>query len=79
MTCCRDADQNIARAAATCLGELGAVDPGLLPRKLKPRDALPLSVHDSEFGYLALCEIVRGFQNARTSVDMDAFAIGIQV
>lgn len=60
------------------MGELGALDPSLLPRKLKPWNTLPLSVHDPEFGYLALCEIVRGFQNARTSVDMDAFAIGIQ-
>ena len=79
MVSCSDSDGNISSLAASCLGQLGAVDPGLLPRKPKPKNLLPLSVHDSEFAFLALTEITRGFQNARNSVDMDAFAIAIQV
>lgn len=77
--CCSDSDSNISSLAASCLGQLGAVDPGLLPRRPKPKNSLPLSVHDTEFAYLALTKISRGFQNARNSVDMDAFAIAIQV
>lgn len=79
VTCCSDKDENIMGLAASCLGQLGAVDPGLLPKKPKPTNTLPLSVHDTEFAFLALTEILRGFQNARNSVDMDAFAIAIQV
>lgn len=55
------------------------MDPGLLPREPKPKNELPISVHDQEFAYLALTEITKGFQNARNSVDMDAFALAIQV
>lgn len=78
MQCCNDQDQTLSTLAASCLGELGAVDPGFLPRTLKPKNEHPLSVHDPEFAYLALTEICKGFQNARNSVDMDAFALAIQ-
>ncbi|XP_063235756.1 LOW QUALITY PROTEIN: serine/threonine-protein kinase ATR [Bacillus rossius redtenbacheri] len=77
---CSDTDISVAQGCAMCLGEIGAIDPGNLPRRKSTaeRAAFPLSVKTDSFAVAALNELVRSFQTCRNSENLDGFSLAIQ-
>uniref|UniRef100_A0A8D9BTK4 non-specific serine/threonine protein kinase n=2 Tax=Cacopsylla melanoneura TaxID=428564 RepID=A0A8D9BTK4_9HEMI len=66
---------------AECVGELGAVDPSHRPNKIIKSDLLKgtlLDITKPEFVVQALTILCSGFQSARHSRTIDAFALAIQ-
>lgn len=66
---------------AECVGELGAVDPSHRPNKIIKSDLLKgtlLDIKSPEFVVQALTILCSGFQSARHSRMIDAFALAIQ-
>lgn len=78
---CRDSSEAVRLASAECLGEIGAVDPGRLPNKMKmevEEKEIFFVINSEAFVMRALTEFVRAFQAANHTTTMDSFAFGIQ-
>ncbi|KAG8313257.1 hypothetical protein J6590_006818 [Homalodisca vitripennis] len=76
---CKDPNEGVQLASAQCLGEIGAVDPGLLPNRVKmevEEKEISFVINSEAFVIRALKEFVRAFQAATTT--MDSYAFGIQ-
>lgn len=79
MAGCRDKDEAIQLAYGECLGELGAVEPSLLPRRIVSRDDKKfISDTNEEFACEALIELARGFQMQKSTQDTGCFSLAIQ-
>ncbi|XKL67991.1 hypothetical protein PGB90_003482 [Kerria lacca] len=78
----RNPDVNIQEASGACLGEFGAIDPSYIPNiVIKVDDAGKYNcydIDDVEFVVRAFTLLCRGFQMAKTSSNMDTFALAIQ-
>lgn len=76
---CRDKDEAIQLAYGECLGELGAIDPSLLPKRIVSReDSKFITDVKEEFACAALVEFAKGFQMQTNSHDADCFCLAIQ-
>nr|CAD7426912.1 unnamed protein product [Timema monikensis] len=77
---CSDTNLSVALTCAECLGEIGAIDPGNLPRKRfnMEKTVFQFSVKSELFALAALNELVRAFQTCRDTHNMDAFSLAIQ-
>lgn len=61
---CQDADGEVSAASGACLGQLGAIEAGHLPRQYVQPDRSPFafSISDNCFAVTALVELSRAFQ-----------------
>ncbi|XP_048511999.1 serine/threonine-protein kinase ATR isoform X2 [Athalia rosae] len=76
---CRDKDENVRLASGECLGELGAVEPSLLPRRIQSKDDANFIFEiNVDFACLALTYLVRAFQSQKNTQSMGCFALAIQ-
>ncbi|XP_025264576.1 serine/threonine-protein kinase ATR [Camponotus floridanus] len=76
---CQDKDESIRLCYGECLGELGAIEPSLLPRRIISReDSKFISDMNEEFACAILVELVRAFQIQKNSQSMDCFSLAIQ-
>ncbi|KYN10085.1 Serine/threonine-protein kinase atr [Trachymyrmex cornetzi] len=76
---CQDKDKSIRLCYGECLGELGAIEPSLLPRRIISReDSKFISDINEEFACGLLSEHVRAFQMQKNSQSMDCFSLAIQ-
>ncbi|XP_076654433.1 serine/threonine-protein kinase ATR [Halictus rubicundus] len=76
---CQHKDENIRLLYGECLGELGAIEPSLLPRRIISRDDCKfISDMNEEFACAMLFEHVRAFQMQKSSQSMDCFSLAIQ-
>ncbi|XP_020296818.1 serine/threonine-protein kinase ATR [Pseudomyrmex gracilis] len=76
---CQDKDESIRLCYGECLGELGAIEPSLLPRRIISRDDSKfISDMNEEFACALLSEHVRAFQMQKDSQSMDCFSLAIQ-
>ncbi|XP_011329801.1 serine/threonine-protein kinase ATR isoform X3 [Ooceraea biroi] len=76
---CQDKDESIRLRYGECLGELGAIEPSLLPRRIISReDSNFISDMNEEFACALLVEHVRAFQMQKNSQSMDCFSLAIQ-
>ncbi|XP_024944291.1 serine/threonine-protein kinase ATR isoform X2 [Cephus cinctus] len=76
---CQDKNENIRLAYGECIGELGAVEPSLLPRRIVSRaDSKFIVDMDEEFACATLFELVRAFQAQKSTQSMDCFSLAIQ-
>ncbi|XP_033336517.2 serine/threonine-protein kinase ATR [Megalopta genalis] len=76
---CQHKDENIRLLYGECLGELGAIEPSLLPRRIISRDDCKfISDMNEEFACAMLFEHVRAFQMQKSSHSMDCFSLAIQ-
>ncbi len=78
----RNLDPNIQEASGDCLGEFGAIDPSYIPNTvIKADDNQKYSCYqigDVKFVVKAFTLLCRGFQVAKSSSNMDTFALAIQ-
>lgn len=78
----RNLDANIQQASGMCLGEFGAIDPSYIPNLVIKEDDSKnykcYQIDDVEFVVNAFTLLCRGFQMAKTSANMDRFALAIQ-
>ncbi|XP_014472413.1 PREDICTED: serine/threonine-protein kinase ATR-like isoform X2 [Dinoponera quadriceps] len=76
---CQDKDESIRLCYGECLGELGAIEPSLLPRRIiSKEDSKFISDTNEEFACALLSEHVRAFQMQKNSQSMDCFSLAIQ-
>lgn len=76
---CQHTDECIRLLYGECLGELGAIEPSLLPRRIISRDDSKfISDMNEEFACAILFEHVRAFQMQKSSQSMDCFSLAIQ-
>ncbi|XP_003702936.2 serine/threonine-protein kinase ATR isoform X1 [Megachile rotundata] len=76
---CQHKDESIRLLYGECLGELGAIEPSLLPRKILSRvDSQFISDMNEEFACAVLFEHVRALQMQKSSQSMDCFSLAIQ-
>ncbi|XP_012274502.1 serine/threonine-protein kinase ATR [Orussus abietinus] len=76
---CRDKHEAIRLASGECLGELGAVEPGLLPRRIACSDDTKfIAETNEEFACALLEELVRAFQAQKSTHDVDCVSLAIQ-
>ncbi|XP_025157159.1 serine/threonine-protein kinase ATR [Harpegnathos saltator] len=76
---CQDKDESIRLCYGECLGELGAIEPSLLPRRIiSKEDSKFISDVNEEFACALLFEHVRAFQMQKNSQSMDCFSLAIQ-
>lgn len=77
---CQEKDDNIRILYGECLGELGAIEPSLLPRRIISReDSKFIFDMNEEFACAMLFENVRAFQMQKSTQSMDCFSLAIQV
>ncbi|XP_046407326.1 serine/threonine-protein kinase atr-like [Ischnura elegans] len=78
---CRDRDSRVRIACGECFGEIGAIDSTRLPRSSHQKEerAFIYDIKDEEFAVAALTKFTKAFMSARDTVDMDRFALAIQV
>nr|XP_034192073.1 serine/threonine-protein kinase ATR [Osmia lignaria]XP_034192074.1 serine/threonine-protein kinase ATR [Osmia lignaria]XP_034192075.1 serine/threonine-protein kinase ATR [Osmia lignaria] len=76
---CQHKDESIRLLYGECLGELGAIEPSFLPRKIISRDDIQfISDMNEEFACAILFEHVRALQMQKSSQSMDCFSLAIQ-
>ncbi|XP_046813707.1 serine/threonine-protein kinase ATR isoform X1 [Vespa crabro] len=76
---CQEKDDNIRILYGECLGELGAIEPSLLPRRIISReDSKFIFDMNEEFACAMLFENVRAFQMQNSTQSMDCFSLAIQ-
>ncbi|KAK2579409.1 hypothetical protein KPH14_003267 [Odynerus spinipes] len=76
---CQEKDENIRILYGECLGELGAIEPSLLPRRIISReDSKFIFDMNEEFACAMLLENVRAFQVQKSTQSMDCFSLAIQ-
>ncbi|XP_012551263.2 serine/threonine-protein kinase ATR [Bombyx mori] len=77
---CKDTDPQVSEASGSCLGQLGAIEAGHLPRQYVKPDKSPFafSIVDDCFTTAALMELTRAFQYEKDTKNMDCYAFTIQ-
>ncbi|XP_045771949.1 serine/threonine-protein kinase ATR-like isoform X2 [Maniola jurtina] len=77
---CKDSDPQVCLASGSCFGQLGAIEPGHLPRQYVQPDRSPFafSINDTCFAATALVELTRAFQYEKDTMNMDCYALTIQ-
>ncbi|XP_049868950.1 serine/threonine-protein kinase ATR [Pectinophora gossypiella] len=77
---CKDSDTQVSAASGACLGQLGAIEAGHLPRQYVQPDRSPFafSIGDNCFAATALVELTRAFQYEKDTMNMDCYALTIQ-
>ncbi|KAL4704204.1 hypothetical protein ACJJTC_011830 [Scirpophaga incertulas] len=77
---CKDTDAQVCAASSRCLGQLGAIEAGHLPRRYVQPDRSPFafSIGDECFAATALMELSRAFQYEKDTMNMDCYALTIQ-
>ncbi|XP_076757525.1 serine/threonine-protein kinase ATR [Xylocopa sonorina] len=76
---CQHKDESIRLLYGECLGELGAIEPSLLPRRIISRDDSQfISDMNEKFACALLFEYARAFQMQKSSQSMDCFSLAIQ-
>ncbi|XP_066597912.1 serine/threonine-protein kinase atr-like [Prorops nasuta] len=76
---CQDKDEALRLLYGECLGELGAIEPSLLPRRIISRDESNfISDMNEKFTVALLLENVRAFQMQKSTHSMDCFSLAIQ-
>ncbi|KAJ8680180.1 hypothetical protein QAD02_015967 [Eretmocerus hayati] len=79
MAGCQDKDENICIASGDCIGELGAIEPSLLPRRIISRgDTKFIPLMNQEFACELLYELVKDYQSQKNTQSMDSFSLAIQ-
>ncbi|XP_049801396.1 serine/threonine-protein kinase ATR [Schistocerca nitens] len=83
MESCHDHDEAVRLAAGRCLGELGAIDPGIMPTRERLQHTgsgytFSLDVEDESFAVAAITELAKGFQKSKVTQNVDAFSYSIQ-
>ncbi|KPI92992.1 Serine/threonine-protein kinase ATR [Papilio xuthus] len=77
---CKDPDNKVSEASGSCLGQLGAIEAGHLPRQYVQPDRSPFAftIVDNCFAATALVELSRAFQYEKDTMNMDCYALTIQ-
>ncbi|KPJ15649.1 Serine/threonine-protein kinase ATR [Papilio machaon] len=77
---CKDPDSKVSEASGSCLGQLGAIEAGHLPRQYVQPDRSPFAftIVDNCFAATALVELSRAFQYEKDTTNMDCYALTIQ-
>lgn len=75
---CKHVDPNLQLVAGECLGELGAIEPSLLPANYAQQRMFAVSVHSDAFATMALRELCRAFQFQNDTKYVDNFSLAIQ-
>ncbi|GBP59966.1 hypothetical protein EVAR_84466_1 [Eumeta japonica] len=77
---CKDPEPLVSLASGSCLGQLGAIEAGHLPRQYVQPDRSPFafSISDDCFAATALLELARAFQYEKYTENMDYYAFTIQ-
>ncbi|KAJ8730029.1 hypothetical protein PYW07_017067 [Mythimna separata] len=77
---CKDPDSKVSLSSGACLGQLGAIEAGHLPRQYVQPDRSPFafSIGDDCFAATALVELSRAFQYEKDTMNMDCYALTIQ-
>ncbi|XP_075973655.1 serine/threonine-protein kinase ATR-like [Anticarsia gemmatalis] len=77
---CKDSDTQVSLSSGACLGQLGAIEAGHLPRQYVQPDRSPFafSISDDCFAATALVELSRAFQYEKDTMNMDCYALTIQ-
>ncbi|CAH0701159.1 unnamed protein product [Spodoptera exigua] len=77
---CKDPDPKVSLSSGACLGQLGAIEAGHLPRQYVQPDRSPFafSIGDDCFAATALVELSRAFQYEKDTMNMDCYALTIQ-
>ncbi|KAJ2945898.1 hypothetical protein O0L34_g4806 [Tuta absoluta] len=77
---CKDSDPQVSAASGACLGQLGAIEAGHLPRQYVQPDRSPFafSIDENCFAATALVELTRAFQYEKDTMNMDCYALTIQ-
>ncbi|XP_013143582.1 PREDICTED: serine/threonine-protein kinase ATR-like isoform X2 [Papilio polytes] len=77
---CKDPDSKVSEASGSCLGQLGAIEAGHLPRQYVQPDRSPFAftIVDNCFAATALVELSRAFQYEKDTMNMDCYALTIQ-
>ncbi|OWR53666.1 putative esr1 protein [Danaus plexippus plexippus] len=77
---CKDINPQVSLASGSCLGQLGAIEAGHLPRQYVQPDRSPFafSINDDCFAATALTELARAFQYEKDTMNMDCYALSIQ-
>ncbi|XP_063533871.1 serine/threonine-protein kinase ATR [Cydia strobilella] len=77
---CKHPDPRVSSASGACLGQLGAIEAGHLPRQYVQPDRSPFafSIGDNCFAATALMELARAFQYEKDTMNMDSYALTIQ-
>lgn len=78
MNCCKENDQDLQVCAAQCLGELGALEPTLMPTNYEPQNRFTFNVFTDEFAIMVLKELCRAYQVQVDANHVDCFALAIQ-
>ncbi|KAG7302739.1 hypothetical protein JYU34_012694 [Plutella xylostella] len=80
LTGCKDSSQAVSVSSGSCLGQLGAIEAGHLPRQYVQPDRSPFafSISDDCFAATALVELTRAFQYEKDTMNMDCYALTIQ-
>ncbi|KAM3961050.1 LOW QUALITY PROTEIN: ATR serine/threonine kinase meiotic 41 [Aphomia sociella] len=77
---CKNTDITVSAVSGACLGQLGAIEAGHLPRQYVQPDRSPFafSIGDNCFAATALMELTRAFQYEKDTMNMDCYALTIQ-
>ncbi|XP_031765193.2 serine/threonine-protein kinase ATR isoform X2 [Galleria mellonella] len=77
---CKDSDVNVSAVSGACLGQLGAIEAGHLPRQYVQPDRSPFAftIGENCFAATALVELTRAFQYEKDTMNMDCYALTIQ-
>ncbi|CAH3911753.1 unnamed protein product [Pieris brassicae] len=77
---CKDPNTEVSASSGSCLGQLGAIEAGHLPRQYVQPDRSPFafSINDNCFAATALIELTRAFQYEKDTMNMDCYALTIQ-
>ncbi|KAK0088729.1 hypothetical protein PV325_010836 [Microctonus aethiopoides] len=76
---CQHTNEEIRLYSGECLGELGGIEPSLLPRRIVSRsDSKFIPEMNSDFACDLLFELIRAFQMLNTTLNVDCFSLAIQ-
>ncbi|XP_015115874.1 serine/threonine-protein kinase atr [Diachasma alloeum] len=76
---CQDKDESIRLKCGECLGQLGAVEPSLLPRRIVSKDDSKfIPEMNEDFALEVLQELVRALQMEKITQNVDCFSLAIQ-
>ncbi|KAG6454519.1 hypothetical protein O3G_MSEX008741 [Manduca sexta] len=77
---CKDNDPLVSAASGACLGQLGAIEAGHLPRQYvqSNKSVFAFSIDEDCFATTALIELTRAFQYEKDTMNMDCYALTIQ-
>ncbi|KAL7294393.1 hypothetical protein TKK_0012398 [Trichogramma kaykai] len=79
MSRCQDKDEAIRIASGDCIGELGAIEPSLLPRRIISRgDSNFIFDMNQDFAYALFFELVGLYHSQKSTQSMDCFSLAIQ-